>query len=224
MHVRRNQLTIAAVTFVLGLLVVVQLRAQAGSEAFAGLSSQDLTVLVANLNDRNDQLRREVATLERDLGELTQNTQRGDASIDELRADLRRVRLYAGMDAATGPGVVLSIRGPIDGSAVEDLVNELRNAGAEAIAIEHVRVVPGVVVTGAAGSARIGDTTLADPFELVAIGAPDKLTGSLTRSGGIIAQLAATQPEVTVEVTPVDRVDVPATDRDLVPADGKPLL
>lgn len=41
MHVRRNQLTIAAVTFVLGLLVVVQLRAQAGSEAFAGLSSQD---------------------------------------------------------------------------------------------------------------------------------------------------------------------------------------
>jgi uncharacterized protein YlxW (UPF0749 family) len=65
---------------------------------------------------------------------------------------------------------------------------------------------------------------LGDPFEIVAIGAPDKLTGSLTRSGGIIAQLAATQPDVIVEVTPVDRVDVPATDRDLVPADGAPLL
>jgi uncharacterized protein YlxW (UPF0749 family) len=223
-HQRRNQLTIAAVAFTLGLLVVVQLRTQASGAAFAGLSSQDLTVLVANLNDRNDQLRREIATLQGDLGVLIQNTERGEASIDELRADLQRVRLYAGIDPATGPGVVIAVRGPIDGSAVEDLVNELRNAGAEAISLSGVRLVPGVVVTGPAGGARVGDTPLDDPFELVAIGPPDKLTGSLTRSGGIIAQLAATQPDVAVEVTPVDRVDVPATDRDLVPANGRPLL
>ena len=224
MHVRRNQLTIAAVMFVLGVLVIVQLRTQASGALFAGLSSQDLTVLVGNLNDRNDQLRREIATLQGDLTTLTQNTQRGDASIDELRADLRRVRLYAGIDPANGPGVIISVRGPIDGSGVEDLINELRNAGAEAMALSGVRLVPGVVVTGAAGAVSVGDTPLDDPFELVAIGPPDKLTGSLTRSGGIIAQLGATQPDVEVEVTPVDRVDVPATDRDLVPANGTPLL
>lgn len=224
MHQRRNQLTIAAVAFVLGLLVIVQLRTQASGAAFAGLSSQDLTVLVANLNDRNDQLRREIATLQGDLSRLTQNAERGDASIGELRADLRRVRLYAGIDAATGPGVVIAVRGPIDGSGVEELVNELRNAGAEAIGLAGARVVPGVVVTGAAGSAAIDGTALEDPFELIAIGPPDKLTGSLTRSGGIIAQLAATQPDVVVEVTPVDHLDVPATDRDLVPANGRPLL
>ena len=224
MHQRRNQLTIAAVAFILGLLVIVQLRTQASGAAFAGLSSQDLTVLVANLNDRNDQLRREIATLQGDLTTLTQNTERGDASIDELRADLRRVRLYAGIDAATGPGVVIAVRGPIDGAGVEDLVNELRNAGAEAIAVSGVRVVPGVVVTGAAGRPTIDGRRLDDPFELVAIGPPDKLTGSLTRSGGIIAQLAATQPDVVVEATPVDHLDVPATDRDLVPANGRPLL
>src|SRR6187397_3015983 len=135
MHVRRNQLTIAAVMFVLGLLVVIQLQTQASGALFAGLSSQDLTVLVGNLNDRNDQLRREIATLERDLGVLSQNRQQGDASIDELRADLRRVRLYAGIDAATGPGVIITVRGPIDGSGVEDLINELRNAGSEALAL-----------------------------------------------------------------------------------------
>lgn len=224
MRLRRNQLTIAAVTFLLGVLVIVQLRTQAGGAAFAGLSSQELTVLVANLNDRNDQLRREIATLQRDLSTLEQNTARGDASVDELRADLRRVRLYAGIDAATGPGVVITVRGPIDGSGVEDIVNELRNAGAEAMALGSVRLVPGVVVTGAAAEARVDGIRLPDSFELVAIGPPDKLTGSLTRSGGIIAQLGATQPEVSVEVTPVDRIDVPATDRDLVPADASPLL
>jgi uncharacterized protein YlxW (UPF0749 family) len=224
MHQPRNQLTIAAVAFVLGLLVIVQLRTQASGTAFAGLSSQELTVLVANLNDRNDELRGEVGTLERELATLTANTQRGEVSVDELRADLRRVRLYAGIDAATGPGIVITIRGPVDGSGVEDLVNELRNAGAEAIAIESVRLVPGVVTMGSAGAVTVDGVPLSDPFELSAIGAPDKLTGSLTRSGGIIAQLAATLPDVIVEVTPLERVDVPATDRQLVPGHGRPRL
>jgi uncharacterized protein YlxW (UPF0749 family) len=224
MHQRRNQLTIAAVAFVLGLLVVIQLRTQASGAAFAGLSSQELTVLVANLNDRNDELRGEIASLERELSTLSTNTQRGEASVDELRADLRRVRLYAGIDPATGPGVVITIRGPIDGTGVEDLVNELRNAGAEAMAVDTVRLVPGVVTVGAAGAVTVEGVPLADPFELRAIGAPDKLTGSLTRSGGIIAQLAATLPDVVVEVTPLDRVDVPATDRELVPSHGHPRL
>ncbi len=224
MHHRRNQLTIGAVAFVLGLLVVVQLRTQASGAAFAGLSSQDLTVLVANLNARNDQLRREVADLDRDLAVLTGNTQRGEASLDELRADLRRVRLYAGADPATGPGVLIVARGPIDGSAVEDLINELRNAGAEAIGIDGTRIVPGVVVGGGPGSVTVDDTPVGDPFEIVAIGAPDKLTGSLTRSGGIIAQLAATQPDAVVEVTPADAISIPATQRNLVPTAGHPRL
>jgi len=224
MHQPRNQLTIAAVAFVLGLLVIVQLRTQASGAAFAGLSSQELTVLVANLNDRNDGLRGEIGTLERELATLSANTQRGEASVDELRADLRRVRLYAGIDPATGPGVVITIRGPVDGSGVEDLVNELRNAGAEAIAVESIRLVPGVVTMGAAGAVTVDGVSLGDSFELSAIGAPDKLTGSLTRSGGIIAQLAATLPDVVVEVTPLDRVDVPATDRELVPGHGRPRL
>jgi uncharacterized protein YlxW (UPF0749 family) len=224
MHQRRNQITIAAVAFVLGLLVVIQLRTQASGAAFAGLSSQELTVLVANLNDRNDELRGEIASLERELSTLSANTERGEVSVDELRADLRRVRLYAGIDPATGPGVVITIRGPIDGTGVEDLVNELRNAGAEAMAVDTVRLVPGVVTVGAAGAVTIGGMPLTDPFELSAIGAPDKLTGSLTRSGGIIAQLAATMPDVVVEVTPLDRVDVPATDRDLVPSHAHPRL
>ena len=107
---------------------------------------------------------------------------------------------------------------------MEELINELRNAGAEAIGAGGVRVVTGVVVTGSPGEAAIDGTPLGDAFELAAIGAPDKLTGSLTRSGGVIAQLAATQPDVVVTVTPVDRIELPATDRNLVPAHGHPRL
>ncbi len=224
MHRTRSQLAMAAVALALGLLIVVQLRAQAGGAGLAQLSSQDLTVLVANLNARNDQLRREVSSLEVELAALNQNRARGEASVDELRADLRRVRAYAGLDPVGGPGVTISISGPIDGSGVEELLNELRNAGAEAIGASGARVVTGVVVTGRPGAASIDGIPLGEVFELSAIGAPDKLTGSLTRSGGVIAQLAATQPEVTVTVTPVDRIELPATTRDLVPAHGHPRL
>ena len=224
MHRTVSQLAIAAVALALGLLVVVQLRAQAGNAGLAQLSSQDLTVLVANLNARNDQLRREVSSLEDELGALNQNRARGEESLDELRADLRRVRAYAGLDPVGGPGVTISISGPIDGSGVEELINELRNAGAEAIGAGGVRIVTGVVVSGASGAASIGGALLGDVFELSVIGAPDKLTGSLTRSGGVIAQLAATEPDVSVTVTPVDRIELPATTRVLVPEHGHPRL
>ena len=225
MHRWSSQLTIAAVALALGLLVVVQLRSQAGvGGGLAQLSAQDLTALVANQNARNDQLRGEVSSLERELGTLNQNAARGEVSVDELRAELSRIRAYAGLDPVGGPGVTISINGPIVWFGVEELINELRNAGAEAIRTGDVRVVTGVVVTGAPGEAAVDGARLGDSFELAAIGAPDKLTGSLTRSGGVIAQLAATQPDVTVTVTPVDRIELPATNRDLVPTHGHPRL
>ena len=78
-------------------------------------------------------------------------------------------------------------------------------------------------MTGAPGAAAVdGDARSATRSSSTAIGAPDKLTGSLTRSGGVIAQLAATQPDVVVTVTPVDRLELPATTRTLVPAHGRP--
>ena len=79
---RRNaQLTIAAVTFVLGLLVVVQLRSQSIGTGLEALSAQNLTVLVANLNTRNDQLRAEIATTEHELADLQGARSRGESSV-----------------------------------------------------------------------------------------------------------------------------------------------
>jgi uncharacterized protein YlxW (UPF0749 family) len=221
---RRNQLTIAAVACLLGLLVVVQLRAQSSGSGLASLSAQELTVLVANLNDRNDQLSREVASLERELGTLTSNQSRGDTSIDEIRSDLAKVRAYAGLDPVTGPGATISVSGPIDGDGVEDLINELRTAGCEAIAAGEIRLVPGVVIVGDPGDASVDGVRLGDAFEIRAIGASEQLVGSLTRTGGVIAQLAATEPDVSITVTPMDRLSLPATDRDLQPSHGRPRL
>jgi uncharacterized protein YlxW (UPF0749 family) len=220
----RNQLTIAAVSFVLGLLVVTQLRAQASGSGLGGMSSQDLTVFVANLNAGIDERRQEIAALERDLATLAANQDRGIVSLGQVRDELSSIRAYAGLEAVVGPGVTVSVAGPIDGPTLEDLINELRGAGAEAIAIDGIRIVAGSAVTGGPGEVEVEDSRLDDPFEVSAIGGAETLTGSLTRSGGIVAQVAATSPDVTLTVTPVERLQLPATKRNLVPEHGSPRL
>ena len=220
----RNQLTIAAVSFVLGLLVVTQLRAQASGSGLGGMSSQDLTVFVANLNAGIDERRQEIAALERDLATLAANQDRGVVSLGQVRDELSSIRAYAGLAAVVGPGVTVSVAGPIDGPTLEDLINELRGAGAEAIAIGGIRIVAGSAVTGGPGDVEVEDSPLDDTFEVSAIGGAETLTGSLTRSGGIVAQVAATSPDVSLTVTPVERLELPATKRNLVPEHGSPRL
>lgn len=220
----RSQLTLALVALLLGLLVVVQLRAQTGGSSLENLSAQELTTLVANLNTRNDQLRTEIATLEGETAQLRLASSRGETSVGQLTTDLTRVRAWTGLGAVSGPGIRVTVSGPIAGSAVQDLLNELRNAGAEAIAVGDTRIVTGVVVAGDPGAVSVENTPLADPFEVDAIGSPEALTGSLTRAGGIVAQLQATFSGLQLTVTPLDRLLLAPTDRQLVPAHGTPRL
>jgi uncharacterized protein YlxW (UPF0749 family) len=224
MYRRRSQLAMTLVAFVLGVLVVAQLRSQQAAPALAGVSSQDLTVLVANLNTQNDRLRTEISGLQGELAQLRTDRSRGETSLDQLRADLLRVRAFAGLEPVTGQGILITVAGPIAGQAVEELINELWNAGAEAVAIDEVRLVPGSVVAGPPGGLTIEGAVLGDPFEMRAIGPQQTLVGSLTRIGGIVAQLAATEPLATVTVTPADRLVLPATERSLLPRIGRPRL
>lgn len=220
----RSQVLVAVVAFMLGLLVVVQIRAQAGGDRLATLSAQDLTLLVGNLNADNDRLRAEISGLQRQSESLELGGTRGATSVAAVRTDLERIRAWAGLDPVAGDGITVTIRGPIAAPDVEDVINELKNAGAEAIAIEDVRVVTGTVVGGERGSVSVDDTPLGDPFTMRVIGGQESLTGSLARAGGIIAQLAATDPDVSFDIVPTDRMTLPATARDLVPGHGQPRL
>ena len=220
----RQRWAMTVVAAILGLLVVAQLRSQAADPGLSALSAQELTLVIANVNTRNEQLRAEVASLERQMTALTAARARGDSALGQLRSDLVALEAWGGLSAVIGPGVSIRMSGEIGGEGIEDLLNELRNAGAEAIAVEDVRVVPGTVVHGEPGALSIENTPLLDAFEIRAIGSPQILTGSLTRAGGVIAQLGATYPSADFSVTPLEVVSIPATERDLVPSHGQPSL
>ncbi len=224
MRSSRSQIALAIVALLLGFLVVTQVRSQAGGTGLEDRSAQDLTLLVANLNTRNDQLRAEVADLGIQLDSIRAAQARGDTSAGQLRADLLRIRIWSGVDAADGQGVRVVLRGPVTALVLEDLLNELRNAGAEAISVGGVRVVPATIAGGAPGTLSVEDSALADPLEVLAIGNSATMTGTLTRAGGLVAQELATNPGIAIEVTPADRIHVPATTRDLTPRIARPRL
>jgi uncharacterized protein YlxW (UPF0749 family) len=221
----RALLAVTTVAFIIGILLVMQLRAQNSAGGLEQLSAADLTVLIANLNDRNALLRDEVADLEADLRGLEATGASGEGNVDRLRSDLSRLRLWSGLEAIEGRGIVVDVRGPITADAVNDLLDELRLAGAEAIAIEDVRVVAGTVVGGQAADLVVEDEDLGSAFEISAIGSPPALQAILDRPGGIVSRIAVGQPDVIVEVTPiVTPLQLPATRRDLIPDGATPRI
>lgn len=222
--VRMNRLTVAAVAGLLGILVVGQLRGQAGVPGLSNLTVTELTQLIANLTTGNDQLRNEVADLGRQEAHLIESRDRGETTVGELSADLSRIRAWAGLTAVSGQGIAITVSGPIGGDGIEELLNELRNAGAEAVAVDGIRVVTGVVVAGDPGALSIENSALGDTFEIRAIGSPQILTGTLTRTGGVIAQVGATYPDARLTVTPVESMTLAATDRKIGPTDASPRL
>jgi uncharacterized protein YlxW (UPF0749 family) len=219
-----SRLTVGLVAAVLGLLIVGQLRGQAGVPGLSGLTATELTQLIANLTAGNDQFRKEVADLAQQEAHLTEARDRGASTVGELQNDLARIRAWAGLAPVTGQGIAITVQGPIGGDGIEELLNELRNAGAEAIAVDGVRVVAGVVVAGAPGGLSIENAPLGDLFEIRAIGSPQILTGTLTRTGGVIAQVGATYPDARLVVAPVETMTLAATDRDLGPTNASPRL
>jgi uncharacterized protein YlxW (UPF0749 family) len=221
---RREPLAVGAVAVILGILSVGQFRGQQGVPGLSNLSAQELGVLVANLNAQNDQLRAQIATLQREQTDLAAAKARGESALEQLQSDLATIRAWAGVTALNGPGVSISVEGPIGSDGVEDLVNELRNAGAEGISLAGVRLVPGEVVAGSAGSLTLDGNPLGPGFEIDAVGSPQIITGTLTRAGGVIAQIATTYPNAQITVTPRDGIQLPPTARTLIPPHGAPRL
>jgi uncharacterized protein YlxW (UPF0749 family) len=213
----RHRLPLVVVAVLLGILAVGQFRGQAGVPGLADLSVQELGVLVANLNDQNDQLRAEVATLQRQQADLASTKDRGQSAVDQLQSDLARIRAWAGLTGLAGSGVTITIHGPIGADGVEDLVNELRNAGAEAVQLEGtgvdgritaVRVIASTSLADESDGISVDGTQLVAPYRFVVVGDPGTLAGAMAIPGGV--EDAVRQQGGETQVTRSARVRVGA--------------
>jgi uncharacterized protein YlxW (UPF0749 family) len=216
------QATMFAVSMLIGMLAVGQLNSQARPAEISRLSATELSTLIETLTTRNRELRSGLADIREQLRQYEVSGPQSASALQVSREDLRRITAFGGMAAVDGQGIVMEVDGDLDAIAVNDLVNELRNAGAEAIAVDEVRMTASSVATEGPRSLEVDGVDIGKRFTLRAIGSPDGLVSAIQRPGGIISQLQLVI-SATISIQQVQSIQLPATARSLVPVVGQPV-
>jgi uncharacterized protein YlxW (UPF0749 family) len=222
MHSRVAQLSLFAVAALIGVLLVGQLRSQARPVELGSLSADDLSALVDQLLTRNGELEDGLRLLRDQVRDYELAESLGQSGQDQTEQELLRIRGFGGLGAVEGQGIHISVDGFLDYLAVNDLINELRNAGAEAIAIDDVRVTAASVAVSRTGAIEIDGVEIGSTFTMDAIGSPDGLLSTLDRPGGIKAQLEQSVA-ATIVIEQRQQIEIPATRRELMPQIAQPV-
>lgn len=200
-----------------GFLLVSQLRDAPPQETpLAAESEQNLARILADLNAEADALQEEVGLLRIQLNELRRSSESAAAAAEARAEQLRTLQVLAGTVPVSGPGVIVRVTDPeasVSFDSMIDVVQELRDAGAEAIAVNGRRVGATTAFSEESGRIAVDGVTIVPDYEISAIGQPSTLEGGLKIPGGAIDALEAVRDTVAVEVERFARVELPALDR-----------
>lgn len=184
---------------------------------------EDLVRILDELTTREDDLSREIRRLDSLASELRIGNE--DAVISDLEKRETALKVLSGTVGVAGPGVEITIADPgINVGAIIffDLINELRDAGAEAISVNDARVVANTGISEITGGLQIGERTVLPSYRVKVIGNPSTITTALKIPGGIFDVLKAagaitgirefTNLEITATVSPRPLVNAEIVD------------
>jgi uncharacterized protein YlxW (UPF0749 family) len=176
-----------------------------------------------DLSEENEQLRAEVTRLREEVTKLQNAVAENSSASQSLNKSLQEVKVFAGLTEVEGPGVVVTLRdstnpaeavmnavGPIiHDSDVLRVVNELRNAGAEALSVNNRRVGPNTNFRCVGTTIHVDEAKIASPVVVRAVGDPETLLGAMTMPGGVVSEIREYDPKM-VEIRPVKSLRLPA--------------
>ena len=211
----RSNAGVIAVTVIalfLGVLAVTQIQAQeVYSRSLQLETPASLTTLIANLSERNNAIREESLDLRHRTETARDAIASGKGSLTEGERQLSQLRVFAGMSAVTGTGITVRVEGGFDERALSDLVNELRNAGAEAIAVNSARVGPRSHFGATTDrELTVDSVAVRGPWHVRAIGSPEVMYIAMTRTGGIVGQFELIYKGTRFDVSRESALEVPA--------------
>jgi uncharacterized protein YlxW (UPF0749 family) len=221
-----------ALLVVLGLVTgtaVAQVRARAA--ASEGLRA-DLAAEVADRSAESDRLGEAAADLRSDVTTTRDEALAADATGRRMAEDIRALELATATTPVTGPGVVLTVsdadpdaelvpdprlRGgsPLDGRVLDrdlqDIANGLWAAGAEAMAVNGVRLSARAAIRSAGEAVLVDFRPLSPPYRIEAIGRPATLeVDFLDGASGRRLQTLASFSGITFTLGRSDELSLPA--------------
>jgi uncharacterized protein YlxW (UPF0749 family) len=194
----------------LGFAIIAQVR-QTSIQGLENLREDELVRIFAGVDQDGERLADDIRGLESSL-QLLQSQSTNDAEAQRAAQErLDALGILAGTAPARGPGIVLTIRDPdleVTSPVILDAIQELRDAGAEAIQIGDQRVVASTWFSQTDAGISVSGTELRPPYVIRAIGDGNTLAGAMEIPGGVSATVRRAGGETDVQIR--DELDVGA--------------
>lgn len=158
-----------------------------------------LALEVAKLTKSNSDLRREVQDLTVNLEAYKNSSESSKKTYDQYLADSERFDVINAVKPKTGQGVNIGVEGRLNEAQVVDLINAIKNIGAEVISVNDIRL---------ALNTNLDRFSGLDKYEIKVLGNSSLLKSALERKGGIIEQISSR--DIKFNVQKADSIEIPA--------------
>jgi uncharacterized protein YlxW (UPF0749 family) len=195
-------LKITVLSIILGMLLAVSLKTQQRVVMDSGGSTRPQAMLdrIRDLNRQNRDYKQQVDVLQHKLSDIQRKLSSGSTSSAVLNQELQDSKFKAGLSAAEGPGIILTLKDSpqkntddapkidliIHDSDIRNFINELVIAGAEAISVNDQRITFRSAIRCVGPVVLVNDNEVAAPYEIKAIGDPRTLEGALRLPQGLV--------------------------------------
>lgn len=218
--------SIGIVCLIMAFLVTLQIKSVIYNHATASEESLRVDQLMKQLNDariKNEQLTEMNTTLRFDIQSFKEEAADNSDYSKTILSQLERAEIMAGMTEVEGSGVIITVKdstqsnleGDLNNYIIHDsdllsIVNELRDAGAEALSLNNERIVSTSEIRCAGSTVSINNNRYAQPFTIKAIGDPVNLENALKMRGGVYDTLTAWG--IKIEINKASDIVIPAYD------------
>jgi uncharacterized protein YlxW (UPF0749 family) len=202
---------VAVLCGVLGFALVTSAHTNKSSTGLGAARQDDLVRILDGLTGQADRLRQQADTLSSGVDRLQTGRDAAAAALADAQRQVDALGILAGTIAAHGPGVVVTVSDPrhvLHADTLLDAVEELRDAGAEAIQLGSVRVVASTAFTDGSSGVLAAGLPVPTPYRLLAIGDAHTLNDALRIPGGVVDTVAQAGAQTTI--TPATTVWVTA--------------
>ena len=222
-----GKVSISVVCVILGILLALQFKSVRENNQIDALNTtrvQTLQNLLDETREQNDRLSEQVKEMRKEVQSYREAAAGSSEQSDQALLDeIAHLQLAAGMTDVVGPGIEVALADStaanisgdeadylIHDSDILSVVNELRDAGAEALSLNGNRILATSEIRCSGSVVTINGRRTSAPFVIDAIGDTDTMFNALMMRNGVVDVLK--QWSIQVSVTEVDELLVPAYD------------
>lgn len=200
----RAQIAIAFICIILGFMISIQFKSVKRNFSLVSKQFQradELQLELKKEQEKNENLYKQLLQYEKDLNayqkEAAQRSDYANALLDQLK----RAEILAGLTDVEGQGVIITLNDSklkndssnqvdenyfiIHDEDILMVINELADAGAEAISLNDERLIATSEIRCAGATVSVNNNRHSTPFIIKAIGDPDTLEAALNLRGGV---------------------------------------